>query len=66
VSFVGSTPIAQYVYVTGTDHGKRVQAMGGAKNHGVVMPDADIDFVVDSLIGAAIRGTESRRSSLPD
>jgi malonate-semialdehyde dehydrogenase (acetylating)/methylmalonate-semialdehyde dehydrogenase len=53
VSFVGSTPIAQYIYETGAHHGKRVQALGGAKNHMVVMPDADIDQVVDALIGAA-------------
>ncbi|MEM8798591.1 MAG: CoA-acylating methylmalonate-semialdehyde dehydrogenase [Pseudomonadota bacterium] len=53
VSFVGSTPIAQYVYSTGTAHGKRVQAMGGAKNHMIVMPDADLDQVVDALIGSA-------------
>ena len=43
VSFVGSTPIARYIYETGTSHGKRVQALGGAKNHMLVMPDADID-----------------------
>jgi malonate-semialdehyde dehydrogenase (acetylating)/methylmalonate-semialdehyde dehydrogenase len=53
VSFVGSTPIANYVYETGAHHGKRVQALGGAKNHLVVMPDADIDKAVDGLIGAA-------------
>jgi len=53
VSFVGSTPIAQYIYETGARHGKRVQALGGAKNHMVVMPDADLDQVVDGLIGAA-------------
>ena len=53
VSFVGSTPIAQYIYSTASAHGKRVQALGGAKNHGVVMPDADLDFTVDALIGAA-------------
>jgi malonate-semialdehyde dehydrogenase (acetylating)/methylmalonate-semialdehyde dehydrogenase len=52
VSFVGSTPIASYIYETGAKHGKRVQALGGAKNHMVVMPDADIDQVVDGLIGA--------------
>jgi malonate-semialdehyde dehydrogenase (acetylating)/methylmalonate-semialdehyde dehydrogenase len=52
VSFVGSTPIAQYIYETGAHHGKRVQALGGAKNHMVVMPDADIDQAVDALIGA--------------
>jgi malonate-semialdehyde dehydrogenase (acetylating)/methylmalonate-semialdehyde dehydrogenase len=53
LSFVGSTPIAQYIYETGARHGKRVQALGGAKNHMVVMPDADIDQAVDALIGAA-------------
>jgi len=53
VSFVGSTPIAEYVYKTGTASGKRVQALGGAKNHMVVMPDADLDQATDALIGAA-------------
>ncbi|MEY3654004.1 MAG: Methylmalonate-semialdehyde dehydrogenase, partial [Pseudomonadota bacterium] len=53
VSFVGSTPIANYIYETGAHHGKRVQALGGAKNHMVVMPDADMDQVVDALIGSA-------------
>jgi malonate-semialdehyde dehydrogenase (acetylating)/methylmalonate-semialdehyde dehydrogenase len=53
LSFVGSTPIAQYIYEAGAHHGKRVQALGGAKNHMVVMPDADIDQAVDALIGAA-------------
>jgi malonate-semialdehyde dehydrogenase (acetylating)/methylmalonate-semialdehyde dehydrogenase len=52
VSFVGSTPIAEYVYATGTAKGKRVQALGGAKNHMVVMPDADMDKVADALMGA--------------
>jgi malonate-semialdehyde dehydrogenase (acetylating) / methylmalonate-semialdehyde dehydrogenase len=52
VSFVGSTPIAEYIYRTGTAHGKRVQALGGAKNHMVVMPDADLDQVTDALMGA--------------
>jgi malonate-semialdehyde dehydrogenase (acetylating)/methylmalonate-semialdehyde dehydrogenase len=52
ISFVGSTPIANYIYETGAHHGKRVQALGGAKNHLVVMPDADIDQTVDALIGA--------------
>ncbi|MDR3101519.1 MAG: CoA-acylating methylmalonate-semialdehyde dehydrogenase, partial [Paraburkholderia sp.] len=52
VSFVGSTPIANYIYETGAKHGKRVQALGGAKNHMVVMPDADIEKTVDALIGA--------------
>jgi len=53
VSFVGSTPIAEYIQKTGIAHGKRVQALGGAKNHMVVMPDADIDQAVDALIGSA-------------
>ncbi len=52
VSFVGSTPIAEYVYQTGTANGKRVQALGGAKNHMVIMPDADMDQAVDALMGA--------------
>ncbi len=52
VSFVGSTPIAKYIYATGAAHGKRIQALGGAKNHMVVMPDADLDQTVDALIGA--------------
>lgn len=52
VSFVGSTPIANYIYETGAKNGKRVQALGGAKNHMVVMPDADLDQAVDALIGA--------------
>ena len=52
VSFVGSTPIAEYVYQQGTASGKRVQALGGAKNHMVIMPDADLDQAVDALIGA--------------
>jgi malonate-semialdehyde dehydrogenase (acetylating) / methylmalonate-semialdehyde dehydrogenase len=53
VSFVGSTPIAKYVYSTAAAQGKRVQALGGAKNHAVVMPDADLEYTADSLIGAA-------------
>ena len=53
VSFVGSTAIAEYIYETGTQHGKRVQALGGAKNHAIVMPDADIDNAVSALTGAA-------------
>jgi malonate-semialdehyde dehydrogenase (acetylating)/methylmalonate-semialdehyde dehydrogenase len=53
LSFVGSTPIAQYIYETGAHHGKRVQALGGAKNHMVVMPDADLEQAVDALIGSA-------------
>ena len=53
LSFVGSTPIANYIYETGARNGKRVQALGGAKNHMVVMPDADLDQAVDALIGSA-------------
>ncbi|MBB5212038.1 CoA-acylating methylmalonate-semialdehyde dehydrogenase [Microbulbifer hydrolyticus] len=53
VSFVGSTPIAKYVYETGCSNGKRVQAFGGAKNHAIVMPDADLDNAVSALMGAA-------------
>ncbi|GBR55706.1 aldehyde/methylmalonate-semialdehyde dehydrogenase [Acetobacter senegalensis DSM 18889] len=53
VSFVGSTPIAKHVYATGTAAGKRVQALGGAKNHAIIMPDCDIEKTVDALIGAA-------------
>lgn len=53
ISFVGSTPIAQTIYSTGSAHGKRVQALGGAKNHAVVMPDADIEQTVNALMGAA-------------
>jgi malonate-semialdehyde dehydrogenase (acetylating) / methylmalonate-semialdehyde dehydrogenase len=53
VSFVGSTPIAKYIYTTAAANGKRVQALGGAKNHAVVMPDADITFATDAIMGAA-------------
>ena len=53
VSFVGSTPIAKYIYQTGTAHDKRVQALGGAKNHAVVMPDADLDNAANAIMGAA-------------
>jgi len=53
VSFVGSTPIAKYIYETCATNGKRVQALGGAKNHAVVLPDADLEFAADALIGAA-------------
>jgi malonate-semialdehyde dehydrogenase (acetylating) / methylmalonate-semialdehyde dehydrogenase len=53
VSFVGSTPIARYIYETGTGHGKRVQALGGAKNHMIVLPDADIDMAADAAVSAA-------------
>jgi malonate-semialdehyde dehydrogenase (acetylating)/methylmalonate-semialdehyde dehydrogenase len=60
VSFVGSTPIARYVYERGTSHGKRVQALGGAKNHAVVMPDADLDSAADALVSAAYGSTGQR------
>ncbi|HWL73234.1 MAG TPA: CoA-acylating methylmalonate-semialdehyde dehydrogenase, partial [Burkholderiaceae bacterium] len=53
ISFVGSTPIASYIHAEGTRHGKRVQALGGSKNHMVVMPDADLDHAADALVGAA-------------
>src|SRR4051794_41869174 len=53
VSFVGSTPIAQYVHERGTRAGKRVQALGGAKNHAIVLPDADLEFASDHLAAAA-------------
>jgi malonate-semialdehyde dehydrogenase (acetylating)/methylmalonate-semialdehyde dehydrogenase len=53
VSFVGSTPVAEYIYQTATNHGKRVQALGGAKNHMVIMPDADMEQATDALMGAA-------------
>ncbi|HWG55231.1 MAG TPA: CoA-acylating methylmalonate-semialdehyde dehydrogenase [Gaiellaceae bacterium] len=53
ISFVGSTPIAKYIYETGTKHGKRVQALGGAKNHMIVLPDADIDMAADAAVSAA-------------
>ncbi len=53
VSFVGSTPIARYIQAQGTAHGKRVQALGGAKNHAVVMPDADLSAAVEAIVGAA-------------
>ncbi len=53
VSFVGSTPIAKYIYETGTKNGKRVQALGGAKNHMVILPDADLDMAANALMGAA-------------
>jgi len=65
VSFVGSSDIAQYVYATGTAHGKRVQAMGGAKNHGIVLPDADLDQTVKDLVGAAYGSAGERCMALP-
>ena len=65
VSFVGSSDIAQYVYSTGTAHGKRVQAMGGAKNHGIILPDADMDQVVKDVVGAAYGSAGERCMALP-
>lgn len=60
ISFVGSTPIAEYIYQTGTASNKRVQALGGAKNHMIVMPDADINHVTDALIGSAFGSAGER------
>ncbi len=60
ISFVGSTPIAKYVYETGTKHGKRVQALGGAKNHMLVLPDADLELVADSAINAGFGSAGER------
>jgi malonate-semialdehyde dehydrogenase (acetylating)/methylmalonate-semialdehyde dehydrogenase len=65
VSFVGSSDIAAYIYATGAAHGKRVQAMGGAKNHGIVLPDADLDQTVKDLIGAAYGSAGERCMALP-
>ena len=60
VSFVGSTPIARYVYETGTSHGKRVQALGGAKNHMIVLPDADLDLAADAAVNAGFGSAGER------
>ncbi|HSJ43206.1 MAG TPA: CoA-acylating methylmalonate-semialdehyde dehydrogenase [Euzebyales bacterium] len=60
VSFVGSTPIAKYIHSRGTEHGKRVQALGGAKNHAIVLPDADLDFASDHLVAAAFGSAGER------
>ena len=65
ISFVGSSEIAHYVYSTGTEHGKRVQAFGGAKNHGIVLPDADMDMTVRDLVGAAYGSAGERCMALP-
>jgi len=65
ISFVGSSDVAHYVYSTGTEHGKRVQAFGGAKNHGVVLPDADMDQTVKDLVGAAYGSAGERCMALP-
>lgn len=64
VSFVGSTPVAQYIYATATANGKRCQALGGAKNHAIVMPDADMENVVNSLLGAAFGSSGERCMAL--
>jgi malonate-semialdehyde dehydrogenase (acetylating)/methylmalonate-semialdehyde dehydrogenase len=60
VSFVGSTPIARYVYETGTAHDKRVQALGGAKNHAVILPDADLDLAADAMVNAGFGSAGER------
>jgi len=60
VSFVGSTPIARYVYGRGTGNGKRVQALGGAKNHMVVLPDADLDLAADAAVSAGFGSAGER------
>ena len=65
ISFVGSTAVAEYVYATGCSHGKRVQALGGAKNHAVVMPDADLDNAVSALMGAAYGSCGERCMAIP-
>ena len=65
ISFVGSTPIAEYIYSTGCAHGKRVQALGGAKNHAVVMPDADVPNAVNALMGAAFGSCGERCMAIP-
>ena len=64
ISFVGSTPVAEYIYTTASANGKRCQALGGAKNHAIVMPDADIDNAVNQLIGAAFGSSDERCMAL--
>nr|CAA6802071.1 MAG: Methylmalonate-semialdehyde dehydrogenase (EC [uncultured Thiotrichaceae bacterium] len=64
VSFVGSTPIAEYIYATATKNGKRCQALGGAKNHAIIMPDADMDNAVNQLLGAAFGSSGERCMAL--
>ncbi len=69
VSFVGSTPIARYIYETGTKHGKRVQALGGAKNHMIVLPDADVEMAADEAVSAGYGSAGERcdgRDTAPD
>ena len=65
VSFVGSTPIAEYIYTTGCANGKRVQALGGAKNHAIIMPDADMDNAVSAMMGAAFGSCGERCMAVP-
>ena len=62
--FVGSTPIAEYIYSTASAHGKRCQALGGAKNHAIIMPDADMDNAAQALIGAAFGSSGERCMAL--
>lgn len=64
VSFVGSTPIAEYIYSTASAHGKRCQALGGAKNHCILMPDADLDMATNAIIGAAFGAAGERCMAL--
>jgi len=64
VSFVGSTPVARYIYQTGTAHGKRVQALGGAKNHALVLPDADVEMAADAVVSAAYGSAGERCMAL--
>jgi malonate-semialdehyde dehydrogenase (acetylating)/methylmalonate-semialdehyde dehydrogenase len=64
VSFVGSTPIAEYIYTTASAHGKRCQALGGAKNHCVLMPDTDLDMAVNAIVGAAFGAAGERCMAL--
>ena len=65
MSFVGSTPVAEYIYATASANGKRVQALGGAKNHAVIMPDADLDNAVSAMMGAAFGSCGERCMAVP-
>ncbi|MEC8039025.1 MAG: aldehyde dehydrogenase family protein, partial [Pseudomonadota bacterium] len=65
ISFVGSSDIAHYVYMNGTANGKRMQCMGGAKNHGIIMPDANMDQAVKDIVGAAYGSAGERCMALP-
>ncbi len=65
VSFVGSTPVAEYIYTTGCANGKRVQALGGGKNHAIIMPDADLDNAVSAMMGAAFGSCGERCMAVP-